>query len=181
MRKGKLQSFGKLFVICFIAAIGALLLNSCNRLGLSSPDNYDTADTLQSIVAQQIMDVENPVFIDVNDVLDYQQQQIDNTTTENLFLSLPEYVLKNVAEVLFRKGVVVTKYTIVNEYRRCSDIYNNLPKNAANDSINEVDKSATDLGDRNADKIISSSVKRRTDTINGKPVRIITKTEESYE
>ena len=59
-------------------------------------------------------------------------------------------------------------------------VYNNLPKSTTA-PVNTVDKSATDLGSRHDSNVISTSYNYRTDTINGKPVKIRITTTESYE
>lgn len=144
-------------------------------------DNWDEGDSIK--VAQIYEQLESPKLYTVKDVLDLQEQMIQETTAKELFLSLPENIIKSVSGVLLNTNGFVTKESLVKEYRANDAVYNNLPVDynvPTDDKKDSVDLSATDLGSRQ-DKTISSHFSRRTDTVNGKPVNIVTETTERYE
>lgn len=143
-------------------------------------DNWDEGDSIK--VAQIYEQLESPKLYTIKDVLDFQEQMIQETTAKELFLSLPENIVKSVSGVLLNTDGFVTKESLVKEYRANDAVYNNLPVdyNIPDDKKDSVDLSATDLGSRQ-DKTISSHFSRRTDTVNGKPVNIVTETTERYE
>ena len=176
-------------VSLFIVAVLASLLLSLgavhvalqnNWLPAPYQNNYDEGDSVK--VAQVFEQLQSPQLYSIKEVLELQQTMLDQRTTDELFMSMTDELLQPVVSVLLKTEGYATKELIVKEYRASDRIYNNLP--APTDTIakaNEVDLSATDLGSRPDDKLISSSMKRRTDTVNGKAVKIVTKTEESYE
>ena len=185
MPKEKLRNFGKFLKFYLIAAIGAIvLLSSCDRLGIG-PNNYDTAE--DSVwVAQVVTKQLTPEFTDVISILNYQDNLVDEESVKNLFLSLPTETIENVATVLLKKKSSITIRDVITEYMRCDDIYNNLPTKSeqlvTDTTKSSVDLGATDLGNRQDDSnIISTSYKTRHDTVNGKPRKVIIKTEERYE
>lgn len=180
----KFRNFGKFLgvymIILMLAAVGVFTLTSCNNWPSSNPDNYDTADSVT--VAQQIEAAINPQFTTVQDFVQFRDQVIADLKIDSAFLAMPEQILTNVASVVIKTHGVVTKKAVVEEYRANSAVYDNLPKSTAssNDTANEVDRTATDLGDRRESDVISTSYSYRTDTVDGKPVKVQIKKEESY-
>ena len=149
-------------------------------LPVSPVDNFDTGDSIR--VAQIYEQLESPEMYSIQDVMELQQKALEETTVNELFLSLTPDVLQNVTSVLLKTQGFATKKSIVNEYRLNDKVYNNLPvdydkSDAKKDS---VDIGATDLGNR-SNKTISSSFQRHVDTVNGKPVSVITETTKRYE
>lgn len=173
-----------------VAILGALtLLVSCDKFGVKSPgDNYDTSDSAQ--VAEFINSVVNPQLMSVEEALSLKSNMLEKQSIDSAFLALDNNLISTVTTVLLKKKQTVTKKDILEEYRRCSDVYNNLPKP---NTENTVDKTATDLGTRrdsgiassnnnsSTNNVISTSYSFRTDTVNGKPVRIRIQKIESYE
>lgn len=173
-----------------VAILGAMtLLVSCDKFGAKSPgNNYDTSDSAQ--VAEFVNSIVNPQLMSVEEVLSLKNNMLEKQSIDSAFLALDNDLISTVTTVLLKKKQTVTKKDILEEYRRCSDVYDNLPK--AN-STKDVDKSSTDLGQRrdsgniavnntgSTNRIISTSYRFRTDTIAGKPVKIRIQTIESYE
>lgn len=144
-----------------------LSLSSCG--GLDKKVKFCECDSTESI-EDRISDLVCPTFISAEEVLIYRQTEMDMKRVDSVFYSIPEGTLINVCSVLVKKNGDMTKRSIVEEYESNSSIYKNLP--AASEK--EIDLSATDLGNR-----LQESISFRTDTVNGKPIRIkITKTEE---
>lgn len=176
-----------IFIVSVLCAIACSLI----AVGLAAENNwlpapkqmiFDEGDSIK--VAQVYEQLQSPRMYTYKDVLDLQEQMLDKSTTDELFMSMTPDVIRPVVSVLLKTEGVVTKESIVKEYRANDGIYNNLPVESDTTlhiSTNAVDLGATDLGNRSEDKLISSSLKRRTDTVNGKPVKIVTETKESYE
>ena len=176
MKKWKLGNFGKFLggylIILLLTAV--TLMTACKESPWSNP-NYDTA--CDSVMVSQSVDAYvNPQFTSVEEVLDFRQQMHENFTIDSIFRTMP------VSSVLIKKSGTIDKKSIVEEYRANSTVYDNLPvPQQSNATTQEIDLGSTDLGSRqNKTDIISTSYQYRTDTINGKPVKIQIKKEESY-
>lgn len=165
--------------VLLLAICALFTMFSCKNFSFNR-DNYDTAND-SAMIAEYVNSVTNPQLADVNEALSLKQSMIEKLDIDSAFLKMPDNTITNVVSVLSKEHPVFYKEDIVKEYRRCRQVYDNLPKeNATN-----VDLAATDLGTR-PDKQIRDSVIRttynyRTDTINGKPVKVQIKTVESYE
>lgn len=182
MKKWKLGNFGKFLggylIILLLTAV--TLMTACKESPWSNP-NHDTA--CDSVMVSQSVDAYvNPQFTSVEEVLDFRQQMHENFTVDSIFRTMPEQVLNNVSSVLLKKSSTIDKKSIVEEYRANSTVYDNLPvPQQSNATTQEIDLGSTDLGSRqNETNVISTSYQYRTDTINGKPVKIQIKKEESY-
>lgn len=158
-------------------ALLAILLVSCNNSPwFPNRKNYDVSQNDTTIASCVV----EPQFVSITEVIDFWKDANEAAFVDSVFLSMNENVLRNVTNVLLKNHAFVTKKSIVEEYRANSSIYNNLIDTTPQTTNNKVDLGATDLGNRRSDSILSSSVNYRTDTINGHPVKIRIKTEESY-
>jgi hypothetical protein len=178
----------KLLSLMLVAAMGIILLGSCERLGIKSPgDNYDTSDSAQ--VAEYVNHAVNPSIMDIAEALSLKQQMLEKQSIDSAFVSLSDATIRNVASVLLKKNSFIHKKDIIDEYRRCQNVYDNLPTDI---KATAVDKTATDLGTRqsggndstdpaSSSNVISNNLSFRTDTIAGKPTRVKIQTIESYE
>jgi hypothetical protein len=170
--------------VLLLAGILSIVIYSCKNGTVVNPlDSYDTVDTAQ--VAQLIEDWMNPSLYSVEEVLTLHQEMINADSIDKAFTSIPTPIVKNVATVLLKNPNYksIKKKDIIGEFRQHKNIYINIPSATiqTKDTVKPVDLNATDLGNRRGNKIISTAYSYRTDTINGKPVRIQIKTEESYE
>ena len=177
----------KLLSLMLLFATIAILV-SCKQLGINSPgDNYDTSDSVQ--VAEYVNRVINPSIMDVTEALSLKQQMLEKQSIDSAFVSLSDATIRNVVSVLLKKNSFIHKKDIIDEYRRCQNVYDNLPTDS---KANSVDKTGTDLGTRQAggndsanppgsSNVISNNFSFRTDTVAGKPVRVKIQTIESYE
>jgi len=171
------------FLIPLIAGIfGALLAVG----GITIYDNYrgethmnDTAimQYVDSVAASHVADYSNPVFDDIDAVITYRDFALDDKSMDEVFLSMPDQDLSNVARVLINREGKFSKRELVLEYLDHPDIYPNL----GNTDAEEVNKAATDLGIRSDSAVLSREFKYRTDTINGKPTKVRIMTEEKIE
>lgn len=179
----------KLLSLMLVTAMGIILLGSCERLGIKSPgDNYDTSDSAQ--VAEYVNRAVNPSIMDITEALSLKQQMLEKQSIDSAFVSLSDATIRNVASVLLKKNSFIHKVDIVEEYLRCQNVYDNLPSDT---KVSDVDKTATDLGTRqdtgstsannggNTNRVLSNSYSYRTDTVNGKPVRVRIQKIETYE
>lgn len=178
MKRELLRNFGKFLGVYLLTAIGALaLLTSCDRLR-HRPDNYDVAnDSIK--IAEAVDAVTNPQFISVMDIVEYRENHNTQLEIDSVFFSLPASTIQNVASVLFKKNKTsITKTDIVEEFRRCRSVYENLPeqvtRTVSKDS-SAVDKTATDLGQRKTTKTTKDTV------IDGKAMKLIVETTETLE
>lgn len=182
--KEKSKNFGRFLGVYMIAltlaVVGACTLTSCDKL-VSYPDNYDTAND-SVLVAQQVEAIANPVFETVKEVILYRYQADQGAKIDSIFSALTDEQVKNVSTVVINRDGCATKKSIVEEYRANNTVYDNLPTASQSANVSQkVDLSSTDLGNRRDESdVISTSYQYRTDTINGKPVKIQTKKEESY-
>ena len=177
-RRDKLRNFGKFLGVYLLTALGALmLLVSCDKWQ-HRPDNYDVANDSVKI-AEAIQNFNNPQFSSVVEIAEYREIHASALDIDSVFFSLSPKTIEDVATVLFKSNKTsITKEDIVKEYRRCKSVYDKLP--ASTDTyakaINEVDRTATDLGNRQE----TTKITFRTDTINGKPQKVIIRTIETY-
>lgn len=182
--KEKSKNFGRFLGVYMIAltlaVVGVCILTSCDRL-VSYPDNYDKASD-SVLVAQQVEAIANPVFETVKEVILYRYQADQGAKIDSIFSALTDEQVKNVSTVVINRDGCATKKAIVEEYRANNTVYDNLPTASQSANVSQkVDLSSTDLGNRRDESdVISTSYQYRTDTINGKPVKIQTKKEESY-
>ena len=179
----------KLLSLMLVAAMGIILLGSCERLGISSPgDNYDTSDS--AMVAEYVTSVVNPTMLDVTEALSLKNRMLEQQAIDSAFLSLSDNTIRNVVTVLLKKNTVIHKKDIVEAYRANKSIYDNLPSDT---KVSNVDKTGTDLGTRpdtgltsannggNTNRVLSNSYSYRTDTVNGQPIRVRIQKIETYE
>ena len=179
------EKIGFLIVSVLLSALIALaaftVAQRNNWLPAPQMNNFDTGDSIK--VAQIYEQLKSPQMYTLVDVQNLQDKMVEESTVDNLFMSITPDVMRNVVGVLLNTEGFATKESIVKEYRANDGIYNNLPVPATapeTTDSSKVDLSATDLGNR-SDKTISSSFMRHTDTVNGKPVNVITETTKRYE
>ena len=179
------EKIGFLIVSILLSALIALtaftVAQRNNWLPAPQMNNFDTGDSIK--VAQIYEQLKSPQMYTLTDVQLLQDKMVEESTVDNLFMSITPDIMRNVVGVLLNTEGFATKESIVKEYRANDGIYNNLPAPATapeTTDSSKVDLSATDLGNR-SDKTISSSFMRHTDTVNGKPVNVITETTKRYE
>lgn len=179
------EKIGFLIVSILLSAVIALglvaIAEKNNWLPAPEMNNFDEGDSIK--VAQVYEQLKSPVMYTIKDVQDLQDVMVHESTVDNLFMSITPDIMRNVVNVLLNTEGYVTKESIVKEYRANDGIYNNLPvpeTTTETTDSSKVDLGSTDLGNR-SNKTISSSFKRRTDTVGGKPVTVVTETTERYE
>lgn len=174
--KKKINVLQLIALVTFIvvAAVGSCSLSSCGKMPWSkkAPSMEETVDSLVNAKVKQTV---NPIFYSVDEVLVYQDLTNDGNKIDSAFSVMPEDVLKNVSHVLLKKYGTVTKKDIVTEFTSHKDIYPNLPKTP--DPITE-DSVVKTKGKKSG--VFSTSYKYRTDTVDGVPVKVQIKEEQSY-
>lgn len=162
-----------------VAVIVSCSVSSCGKMpwDKKSPTLEETVDSLVNAKVKQTV---NPIFYSVDEVLVYQDLTNDGNKIDSAFSVMPEDVLKNVSHVLLKKYGTVTKKDIVTEYHNHMDIYPNLmpiQKATDNDSTQATNKG----GSKNKKSgVFSTTYKYRTDTVEGVPVKVQIKEEQSY-
>lgn len=162
---------GGILIGCLLT-LGAVYLYETNGPGADYQEEmYEYVD---SLVQATNLDYANPAMETVEEVVIMRDLYAGKKADDEVFLSMPEDVLRNVAGTLIKRQGSVSKSELVLEYTENKQIYDYLPTNSSpTDSI--------DPGCVDNSKVLSTSYHRRTDTIDGKPVKIMVKTEESVE
>jgi len=177
-----MKTFLQLLAAALLGAVVSVVgLQIYDRATKQSVDGSGIEMLMDSIASAKIADYTNPVFNSTDELLSFRDFYVDDKQLDDVFVQLPEQVIQNVAGVCISKNGSVSKRELVLEYLDNQDVYNNLPNVKAGDNpAQPVDTTATDLGNKR-DNIISTSYRYRTDTVNGKPVKIRVMTEEKIE
>lgn len=179
-----MRNFLKFLGVYLLALVGTIvLLSSCDRHHLlKSNGDVDSVSVVQAIENAQ-----NPLFTSIEDIVTYRTAYFDNKAVDSVFFSLSPATIQNVASVLLKKTPLgITKEDIVKEYRLNKGVYDGLPNTTSTTAntkdTSSADRAGTDLGERHdGGRIAKTSYQTRTDTVDGKPVKVIIKTEEYYE
>lgn len=162
------------FLLGLLLGAVMLLTTSCHGRQPWSGRHYDSSDSTQ--IASIVKDAINPGFVDTKSMLEARADDITEKAIDSVWLYLPDQVLINVFSTLKGSGPI-TKKDIVEHYRNHRDIFDKLPESASK----PVDATATDIGSRqNKDSVFETTYNYRTDTVNGKPIKVQIKTEYSY-
>lgn len=177
-----MKTFLQLFAAALLGAVVSVVgLQIYDHVNKQSVDGSGIEMLVDSIASAKIADYTNPVFNSADELLSFRDFYIDDKQLDDIFVQLPEQTIQSVAGVCISKNGRVSKRELVLEYLDNQDVYNNLPNVKASDNpAQPVDTAATDLGNKR-DNIISTSYRYRTDTVNGKPVKIRITTEEKIE
>ena len=180
---GEITKKARSFIGAVFLAFVALLCSCVERHNAAVDDNYDAAED-SAWVCSVVESIVNPEFSKVVDVLQFKENVRQSYLVDSIFLSMPDEVLKNVANVAIRKYGTATKLSIVSEYLQSPEIYNLLPPQqeqaTSPDPPKEVDKEATDLGDKPGEEVVNETQSYRIDTIDGKQVVVKVTKRESY-
>lgn len=177
--------FVGLFTLLLVFTLPTIVV-SCDTQPVN--DNYDVSE--ESSVAEQVHEIICPTFTNVQQVLDFRSRCKKEAFYDSVFIAMPEQALNDVANVLITRQDNVCSYTIVKEYLNHRDIYDNLqPSEQSLQNSNDIKSSGVEHKDNSAMEgqratasgVISRSYQYRTDTVDGKPVKILIKTEESYD
>ena len=178
-----MKTFLQLFAAALLGAVVSVVgLQIYDHATKQSVDGSGIEMLMDSIASAKVADYANPVFNTIDEVISYRDLYTDDKQLDEIFVQLPEEVLKNVAGVCISKWGIVSKREIALQYledKQGSNIYDNLP--VPNTQNNSTDTSTTAGPGDKPDNIISTSYRYRDDTINGKPVKVRIKTEEKIE
>lgn len=156
--------------VCLLIGAGITLgvLTSC---GYSIPGcSQDRPDSLY--IANAIEEAANPSFSTVQDILSYQQKVIYDYSTDEIFRTMSEEALSNVASICIKKFNQVEKADIVRTYMASKEIFDNLPSSP----IAESSKS-----DTTTQETADVSYRYEVDTVDGKPVYTKVREERTHE
>ena len=157
-----------------VAAIGSCSFSSCGKMPWDKK-SQTLEETIDSLVNAKVKETVNPVFYSVDEAVVYQELTRDGNKIDSAFNVMPYDILKHVSHVLIKKNGTATKKEIVMESQNHKDIYPNLPKTT--DPITE-DSVIKTKGKKSG--VFSTSYKYRTDTVDGIPVKVQIKEEQSY-
>lgn len=110
-------------IFAFLVLLGALVIS------IASPLIYDhyvddteccsIGDAVDSVsVDWAVAQVMNPVFTDIDEVLVYQENQLEDRSIDSVFFSIPKEALIDISKVLIGRSSRATKFSIVEEYKK---------------------------------------------------------------
>lgn len=157
--------------------------------GVSISENLDNLDSLW--VMSLIDEYMNPTFTQSYEAVQFRRSCMNYYSIDSIFKAMPENMLLNVAEVLINRDGIANKRTIVYEYRRNKEVYDNLssPDHPAQqltpDTAPDNDNAAPSNGDTShspRDKPNGSVSYTRSDTtVNGTTYKKVERKEVYYE
>lgn len=150
-------------VLLAISVVG--LLTSCDKVKQACGEKPTKEYLDSAAVLKVISEIDNPQFVDEDDVVIYQQNEKEWRHMDSVFFSLDDKTLHNIVNVLIKRKIPLTKPAIVNEYMDNKNVYNNLP----HDDVQAV----VDLN-----KIDVPNLKTEDTVINGKHVQLIVSQDE---
>lgn len=109
----------KLFMILAMP----LLVASCDKIGGHIPPE----PTLEETVENKLVEATNPVMTSVDQVMMLQSKLIEARFVDDVLISMPSDMLRNIATVCIRNNGCCSKADIVYEYQSGARIYDNLP------------------------------------------------------
>ena len=116
----------KQLILVFTTALCCMMFTiSCDRIN----GTVRSSQTDSLFVAEQVDAQLNPAFKNAADLIDYQQCMIEEISMNDTFLSMPPNVIANVATVCINKNGSVTIKSLVEEYMKNQDVYDNLSGN----------------------------------------------------
>lgn len=160
------------------ATIVGFTITSCDSKAFPSSIKY--VDKAVSNLDMKISAINNPVFVSTQEVLDYQAKLIVDKHMDTIFQELSPDILTKVCNVLSTKGVKLTKQSILEEYERGHDIYDNLPA----DNPKEYAKPDTAMEEQRTPSVSPTDETQYSsyDTvINNKKAKVVVKKEITYE
>ena len=168
-----------------IASLVTIGVSSCGKRDIFGLGARDAAieEYVDSTVAAGVQNYINPLFNDVDEVLTFRTKYLEGQAIDDVFNTMPEEVLKNVASVCIKREGHVSKRGIVYEYRANANIYNNLPKSDSTKSVLPPSSSSAGGQPYRPDSVPVGRVEynQHDTTIGGKTYKVRTKTETTYE
>ena len=159
------------------ATIVGFTITSCDSKAL--PSSIEYVDNAISNLDMKISAINNPVFVSTQEVLDYQAKLIADKHMNTIFQELSPDILTKVCNVLSTKGVKLTKQSILEEYERGHEIYDNLPA----DNPKEYAKPDTAMEEQHTPSVSPTETQYSSydTTINNKKAKVIVKKDITYE
>lgn len=168
----------KKLIYLLVCLCTIVLSTSCNKIrGVDAPAALDTTDSI--LVSNCIYEYFNPVFTDVQEVLDFQEGIINDAKIDSFIGTIDREKLRYVATVFLKKGEPVTLRALYKEYMENKDIYDNLPLNATTPNVGTIQQPSTTTVEESQDRVekpVSTTTHVKDTTIDGKKVSIETKT-----
>ena len=121
--KTTLKHFVVFMIALFAVVFTIMHITSCNNM---NGERGIEVDSVQ--VADQIKGVVNPVFDNVSEVLSYKDELNANEYEDSVFRHMNPTLAYNIATIVINRDGVATKASIVKEYEKGKQIYDNLPQ-----------------------------------------------------
>lgn len=137
------------FLLKAALLLTVMLFTSCDKLKFSGEEEIDPLDS--AALATCVDAVVNPTFASTAEVIDYQTEFIRQYQVDEIFRSLPQQKLLQVATVVINQQFCCSKRDIVEEYVRNRAVYDNLPE-AENGISTQLQSSSTDTDTGDKDR-----------------------------
>lgn len=110
--------------VSLIALLSILVFGSCD-VKQKFKQEILSSDSL--MVLKMMASVDNPTFVDADDVMSYYHDEKQYRDQDSVFFSIPQKVIPDIVSVLEKNHVPITKINIANEFQNNKRIYLNLP------------------------------------------------------
>lgn len=172
--KGLFKFIGGLCVLLF----AAVCMTGCDKLQ-PQPATVDI-EQLYEPVQDLLEDFVNPEFTYPEEVKLFQQNLIESKAVDDIFISMPYEVLRNVTQVCLKRDSAITKWDIVEEYQANRAVYDALVPAELPAPAPEQSNTPTATEEQQKPAPSSVSYHYELDTVNGKSCPVLVK-EERYE
>lgn len=171
----------QLCVACMLvtlAVVGSCSLSSCGKMPWDK--SLTLEETVDSLVDLKVKETIDPAFYSVDEVVVYQDLTNDGHAIDSVFNTMSEDALSQVANVLIKRNGSTSKRSIVKEYLAHKDIYPNLLPAQNKPVVIDTMKTNKEGSVAKKSGVFSTTYKYRTDTVDGIPVKVQIKEEQSY-
>ena len=161
-------------IVVLLAAVALTFCCSCDKIGIVKTDVIDK-EYADSIIKESVQDYFNPLFTNVDEVVEFRSLSAEEDVIDREFTELPETILVNVASVCIKRDMYATKRSIIYEYRANRQVYDNLPPNSepicgvTEEDSKDIQKSTSAGGEPSR----PDSASKSDTVINGKAYRAL--------
>lgn len=116
-------------VTCIILLfMTALVVTSCDHRSERKQQIRTERCNDSVYIARTIDEALNPTFDNVREICKYKERSVEESTTDSIFVHMPDEVFINVSTVVYNRDGSLTKNAVVTEYLHGKAIYDNLQR-----------------------------------------------------
>ena len=101
-----------------------LLLVACTLMITSCAERRERIKT--PTIQAQVQQPTEPTFTNTSEFITYRDLCVSEAQEDSLFLTMPEQLLRSVANVVINRDSIATKHTVIREYLANAKVYDNL-------------------------------------------------------